>query len=205
MEAVLDLYAKEPEPDCPLVCFDETSKQLIQETRLPLPAVPGRPERFDCEYARNGVANLFLFLAPQLGWRHVEVTERRTRQDFARQMKALVEVHFPQARRIRLVLDNLNTHTPASLYEAFEPAEALRILRRLEFVYTPKHGSWLNLAELEFSVLSRQCLERRIPNMDTLRFETAAWEAARNAAQATIAWGFTVEDARNKLERLYPS
>jgi len=205
MEAVLDLYAQEPDPECPLVCFDETSKQLIQEMRQPLPAEPGKPERFDSEYQRSGVANLFLLLAPQLGWRHVEVTQRRTRVDFAMQMKALVDLHFPQARRIRLVLDNLNTHTPASLYGAFEPAEALRILRKLEFVYTPKHGSWLNMAELEFSVLSRQCLERRIPDMDGLRFECAAWEAARNAAQATITWGFTVEDARTKLERLYPS
>jgi transposase len=205
MEAVLDLYAQEPDPECPLVCFDEASKQLIQEMRPPLPMESGKPERFDCEYARNGVANLFLFLAPHLGWRHVEVTQRRTRVDFAQQMKALVDVHFPQARRIHVVLDNLNTHTPISLYEAFEPAEALRIARKLEFVYTPKHGSWLNMAELEFSVLSRQCLERRIPDMDTLRFECVAWEAARNAARATVTWRFTVEDARTKLERLYPS
>lgn len=205
METVLDLYQEPPDPACPLVCFDETSKQLIKETRLPLSIEPGRPERFDSEYARNGVANLFLFLAPQLGWRHVEVTERRTGQDFAQQMKALVEVHFPQAQRVRVVLDNLNTHTPASLYEAFAPAEALRILRKLEFIYTPKHGSWLNMAELEFSVLSRQCLDRRIPDMDALRRETAAWEAARNAAKAGVTWRFTVEDARTKMERLYPS
>lgn len=188
-----------------MVGFDESSKQLVAETRIPLPLAPGHPERFDTEYARNGTANLFLFVQPRGGWRHVEVTERRTKDDFAHQMQALVDRHFPHATVIRLVLDNLNTHTPAALYATFSAAEARRILRKLEFHYTPVHGSWLNMAELEFSLLSRQCLARRIPDRDTLSTEIAAWQTARNEQRATITWQFTVEDARRKLHRLYPS
>jgi hypothetical protein len=188
-----------------VVGFDETSKQLVAETRLPLPMAPGQPERCDYEYARNGTANLFLCCQPLGGWRHVEVTDRRTKHDFALQMRDLVDRHFPDAELIRVVLDNLNTHTPAALYEAFPPAEARRLLKQLEFHYTPVHGSWLNMAELEFSMLSRQCLGRRIPDRATLATEVAAWETIRNEQQATIRWQFTVEDARIKLHRLYPS
>ncbi len=205
MEDVLDLYAEPYDPARPVVCFDETSKQLVAETRAPLPMAPGMPERVDCEYERNGVANLFLVTQPLGAWRHGDVTDRRTKHDFARQMRALVDRHFPDAARIRVVLDNLNTHTAAALYEAFPPAEARRVLRRLEFHHTPVHGSWLNMAELEFSMLSRQCLDRRIGDRDTLVTEVAAWEAARNEQRATIRWQFTVDDARTKLHRLYPS
>jgi hypothetical protein len=205
MEDVLDLYAEPYDPARPTVCFDETSKQLIAETRLPLPMEPGKPERVDYEYERNGTANLFLVTEPLRGWRHVDVTDRRTKHDFAQQMRDLVDRHFPDADRIRVVLDNLNTHTPGSLYEAFAPDEARRILRKLEFHYTPVHGSWLNMAELEFSMLSRQCLGRRIGDRHTLVSEVAAWETARNAQRATIRWQFTVLDARRKLHRLYPS
>jgi len=205
MEDVLDLYAEPYDPKRPQVGFDETSKQLVAETRTPLPMQPGLPKRCDYEYERNGTANLFLLCQPLGGWRHVEVTDRRTKHDFALQMRALVDRHFPDAELIRVVLDNLNTHTPAALYEAFAPAEARRILKKLEFHYTPLHGSWLNMAELEFSMLSRQCLGRRIPDRATLETEVAAWEAARNEQRATIHWQFTVEDARVKLHRLYPS
>jgi transposase len=205
MEDLLDLYAEPFDPTRPVVGFDESSKQLVAETRVPLPLEPGHPERFDTEYARNGTANLFLFVQPRGGWRHVEVTERRTKDDFARQMQALVDRHFPDATVIRIVMDNLNTHTPAALYETFAPEEARRILRKLQFHYTPVHGSWLNMAELEFSMLSRQCLGRRIPDRDTLTTEVAAWETARNEQRATITWQFTVDDARRKLHRLYPS
>jgi hypothetical protein len=205
MEDVLDLYAEPYDPVQPTVCFDETSKQLIAETRIPLPMEPGKPERVDYEYERKGTANLFLVTEPLTGWRHVDVTDRRTKHDFAQQMRDLVDRHFPDATSIRVVLDNLNTHTPAALYEAFAPAEARRILRKLEFHYTPVHGSWLNMAELEFSMLSRQCLSRRIGDRDTLVTEVAAWEAARNEQRASIHWQFTVVDARRKLHRLYPS
>jgi DDE superfamily endonuclease len=205
MEDVLDLYAEPHDPARPVVCFDETSKQLIAETRVPLPMEPGKPERVDYEYERNGTANLFLVTQPLGAWRHVDVTDRRTKHDFARQMRDLVDRHFPAATTIRVVLDNLNTHTPAALYEAFPPAEARRILRKLDFHYTPVHGSWLNMAELEFSMLARQCLGRRIGDRDTLATEIAAWEAARNEQRATISWQFTVDDARRKLHRLYPS
>ena len=205
MEDVLDLYAEPYGPKRPVVGFDETSKQLVAETRTPLPMQPGTPERFDYEYERNGTANLFLLCQPLAGWRHVAVTGRRTKHDFAEQMQALVDVHFPDAETIRLVLDNLNTHTPAALYEAFEPAEARRILKKLEFRHTPVHGSWLNMAGLEFSMLSRQCLGRRIPDRATLATQVAAWEAGRNEQRATIRWQFTVEDARSKLHRPYPS
>jgi hypothetical protein len=205
MEDLLDLYAEPFDPVRPVVGFDESSKQLVAETRVPLPLEPGCPERFDTEYARNGTANLFLFVQPRGGWRHVAVTERRTKDDFARQMQALVDRHFPDATVIRLVLDNLNTHTPAALYETFPAEEARRILRKLEFHYTPVHGSWLNMAELEFSMLSRQCLDCRIPDRERLTTEIAAWETARNEQRATITWQFTVDDARRKLHRLYPS
>jgi hypothetical protein len=205
MEDLLDLYAEPFDPAKPVVGFDESTKQLVAETRLPLPMEPGRPERFDYEYERNGTANLFLLCQPLAGWRHVAVTDRRTKHDFAEQMRALVDRHFPDAELIRVVLDNLNTHTPAALYEAFAPAEARRILKKLEFHYTPVHGSWLNMAELEFSMLSRQCLGRRIPDRDTLATEVAAWAAARNEQRATIRWQFTVDHARDKLKRLYPS
>jgi len=205
MEDVLDLYAEPHDPARPVVCFDEASKQLVAETRTPLPMAPGMPERVDYEYERNGVANLFLVTQPLGAWRHVDVTDRRTKHDFAHQMRDLVDRHCPDADRIRVVLDNLNTHTPAALYEAFPPAEARRLLRKLEFHYTPVHGSWLNMAELEFSLLSRQCLDRRIGDRDTLVAEVAAWEDARNEQRAAISWQFTVDDARAKLHRLYPS
>lgn len=205
MEEVLDVYTRPDDPACPTVCFDETNKQLIGETRTPLPPQPGQLQRYDYEYERNGVNNLFMFFAPLQNWRHVKVTNRRTKADWAYCMQELVDLHFPQAPCIRVVQDNLNTHTPAALYEVFHPAEAKRILDRLEFHYTPKHGSWLNMAEIELSVLSRQCLDRRIPDTATLKREVAAWEQARNTQQATVNWRFTTADARIKLKRLYPS
>lgn len=205
MEDVLDLYEESYDPTRPVVCFDETPTQLIEEKRMPIPATPGHPERFDYEYRRNGTRNLFLLCEPLRGWRHVAVTEQRTMQDFARQMQWLVDDAYPEAERIRVVLDNLNTHRPASLYEAFDPAEARRVLKRLEFHNTPKHGSWLNMAEIELSVLSRQCLSRRIGDEATLKREVAALERERNQAQATIAWQFTTRNARRKLCHLYPS
>lgn len=205
MEDVLDLYAEPYDPQRPVVGFDEQPRQLVEEIRTPLPRAPGRPERVDDEYRRRGTCNLFLSFEPLAGWRHVELTERRTAADFAQQIRALVDVHYPAAELIAVVLDNLSTHSPAALYQAFPPEEARRILRRLEFHYTPKHGSWLNMAELEFSVLGRQCLDRRIPDPDTLRHEIATWEAARNAARATVQWRFTVAHARTKLHRLYPA
>jgi hypothetical protein len=205
MEDVLDLYAAPADPRRPLVCFDELPYQLVSETRTPRPARPGRAARYDYEYKREGTANLFLHVAPHLGWRHVEVTERRTAQDFAHQLKALVDEHFPAAEVIRLVSDNLNTHTPAALYAAFPPAEARRLARKLEFHHTPPHGSWLNMAEIELSVLSAQCLDRRLGDRQTLAAEAAAWERRRNAARATITWRFTTADARVKLHRVYPA
>ena len=205
MEDVLEVYAEPYDPARPKVNFDETNKQLIQETRQPLPAQPGQPQRYDDEYARNGTRNLFLFVEPQAGRRHVHVTEQRTKVDFAHEMQWLVDEGYPEAIVIRVVLDNLNTHKIASLYEAFEPAEARRIARKLELHYTPKHGSWLNMAEIELSVLQHQCLDRRIPDEATLKREIAAWEEQRNAEQATIDWRFSVTDARKKLKRLYPS
>jgi transposase len=205
MEDILDLYHEPYDARYPLVCFDESSKQLIQEKRLPLPAQPGQPKRYDYEYQRNGTRNLFMFSEPLTGWRHVKVTERRTKIDWAYCMRYLVDELFPEAERIRVVMDNLNTHTPAALYEAFEPAEARRILDKLEFHYTPKHGSWLNMAEIEFSVLTRQCLNRRIPDEETLCREIAAWESERNDHAEAIDWQFTTKDARVKLAQLYPS
>ena len=205
MEDVLEVYAEPYDPNRPKVNFDETSKQLIKETRQPLPAQPGHPQCFDYEYERNGTRNLFLFVEPQTGRRHVHVTEQRTKLDFAYEMQWLVDQGYPEATVIRVVLDNLNTHKPASLYEAFPPAEARRIARKLEFHYTPKHGSWLNMAEIELGVLQQQCLDRRIPDEETLKHEIAAWEKQRNAERATIDWRFSVTDAREKLKRLYPS
>jgi hypothetical protein len=205
MEDVLDLYAEPPDPKRPRVCVDERPYQLVSETRASLPAAPKRPERFDYEYRREGTCNLFLLARPEASWRHVDVTERRTGRDFAEQLRRLVDVHFPEAEVIRVVLDNLNTHTPAVLYEAFPPAEARRLARKLEFHPTPKHGSWLNMAEVELGVLLRQCLDRRIPDIGTLRREIAAWEGRRNTERATIDWRFTTTDARIKLHRLYPS
>jgi hypothetical protein len=205
MEDVLDLYSEDYHEQRPTVGFDETSKQLIKETRVALPARPGEVERFDYEYARNGVCNLFMFCEPKRGWRHVAVTAQRTMVDVAHQMKWLVDEGFPTAERVRVVMDNLNTHKPASLYETFAPQEARRILRKLEFHYTPKHGSWLNIAEIELSVCSRQCLDRRIGDEATLKRQIKKLEEERNAACAKIEWRFTTEDARHKLQRLYPS
>ena len=205
MEDILDVYKLPHDPKKPLICMDESSKQQVKEVRAPIPMKEGQPERFDNEYERNGVSNLFMFFAPLEGWRHVEVTDRRTAVDWALQIKQLVDVHYPEAEAIRLVMDNLNTHTPASLYQAFEPEEARRIASKLEIHYTPKHGSWLNMAEIELSILSRQCLDRRIPDQDTLRAEVSAWEATRNQHQEKMDWRFTNEDARVKLKKLYPS
>ena len=205
MEDVLDLYAAEPEPSRPIVCFDERPVQLVGETRAPIPAAPGRPARVDYEYRRAGTANLFVFFAPHLGWRHVWPTEQRTKADFARCMQALVDTYFPYARTIRVVLDNLNTHTLAALYEVYPPAEARRIAKRIELHYTPKHGSWLNMAEAEIGILSRQCLGRRIDSLAALRTQTTAWEEPRNDARATVHWRFTAKDARKKLGHLYPT
>jgi len=208
MEAVLDLYGEPADPKRPRVCFDETTKQLVAEVRDPLPVSPGQVERYDYEYQRNGVVNLFLHYSPDHpagGWRHVEVTQQRTKVDFAHQMQALVEVHFPDAERIRVVLDNLNTHTPAALYEAFPPEQARRLVERLEFIHTPKHASWLNQAEIELSVLASQCLDRRIADAAVLKREVGAWKARRNRAGTVIQWLFNLADARTKLKRLYPS
>jgi hypothetical protein len=204
MEDVLDIYATPYDPQRPQVCFDEHVVQLISEKRQPLPSKPGRPERYDYEYKREGTRNLFLFFQPLAGRRHVKVTEHRTKIDFAHCMQYLVDELCPEADCIVVVLDNLNTHTPAALYEAFDPAEAKRILDRLEFHYTPKHGSWLNMVEIEIGVLCEQCLADRIPDEDTLCREITAWETTRNEQQATVNWQFTSIDARNKLKRLYP-
>jgi transposase len=205
MEDVLDLYEMPYDPAYPLVCFDETNKQLIEERCTPLPARPGQVERFDYEYRRNGTRNLFMFFEPLACYRHVRVTERRTMQDFAHCMRWLVDEAYPNAERIRIVLDNLNTHKPAALYETFPPAEANRILNRLEFHFTPKHASWLNMAEIEFSIFARQCLDRRFPDERTLQREVKALEEERNSKCLTINWQFTSEQARIKLKRLYPS
>ena len=204
MEDVLDLYAEPYDPQRPVVCFDETSTQLLAETRPPMPPRPGLPLRQDYEYRREGTRNLFLACEPLAGWRQVAVTQRRTMQDFAHQMRWLVDEAYPEVEVVRVVLDNLNTHRPASLYETFPAVEARRIAKRLEFHYTPKHGSWLNMAEIEFSVLSRSCLKQRLPNEETLRREVQALVAERNAARATINWRFRTHDARDKLHRLYP-
>jgi hypothetical protein len=205
MEDLLDLYAEDFDPLRPVVCFDELPYQLVAETCLPLPLRPGKPVRYDYEYRRNGTCNLFMFFQPLAGWRHVEVTEQRTKRDFAYQMKDLVDVHFPEAEVIRVVLDNLNTHSPAALYEVFEPQEARRIVRKLEFHYTPKHGSWLNMAEIEISVLDRQCLDRRLAEVSIVRSEVLSWETLRNDQHAIVDWRFTTTKARSKMQYLYPS
>jgi len=204
MEDVLDLYAEHPDPRRPVVCFDESPTQLIGEVRQPQPPEPGRLARYDYEYRRNGTANLFVALDAHRPWRKVKVTERRTAVDFAACMRELAEVDFPDAERIRVVLDNLSTHTPGALYEAFPAPEARRVLRRLEFHFTPKHASWLNMAEIEIGVLRGQCLDRRIGERDQLGREIAAWEQARNAAGARVRWLFTTEKARAKMGRAYP-
>ena len=205
MEDVLDVYKRPYDPKRPNVCLDETSKQLIGETRTPVPACPGQPARYDYEYKRNGVANLFMMCEPLVGKRHVKVTERRTKIDWAYCVREMVDQIYPDAEQIVLVMDNLNTHNKSSLYEAFEPAEAKRIADKLEIHYTPKHGSWLDMAEIELGILARQCLSRRIDNMEQLKDEVAAWQAIRNTAEAKVNWRFTTEDARIKLKRLYPS
>jgi hypothetical protein len=204
MEDLLDLYEEPPDPKRPKVCFDELPYQIVAETRQPVPAQPGRPARVDYEYRRNGTANLFMSFDPDRGWRHVSVTDRRTKRDFARELRRLVDEAYPDADVLRLVSDNLNTHTPAALYETFPPEEARRIAKKLEFHPTPKHGSWLNMAEIELSVLSGQCLDRRLGDRATLEWEVAAWQAERNRARATVAWRFTSAAARTKLHRVYP-
>jgi hypothetical protein len=205
MEDVLEVYTRPHDPARPLVCLDETSKQLVAETRAPAPMQPGRPARHDYEYKRNGTANLFMLFAPLEGWRHVEVTARRTAIDYAMILRDLADIHFPKADKIVLVQDNLNTHTPASLYEAFAPAEARRIIERFEWHFSPKHGSWLNLAESELAALAGQCLDRRIADAATLRAEVDAWRKRRNTHKASAKWRFTTADARVKLNSLYPA
>ena len=204
MEDILEVYQRTFDEDEVLVCMDETSKQCVKETRTPLAPEPGKSERFDYEYERNGVSNLFMLSAPILGWRHVKVTDRHTKIDWAHLIKDLVDEHFPE-KRIILVMDNLNTHKLSSLYSAFEPVEARRIAERLEIHYTPKHGSWLDMAEIEIGVMSRQCLNRRIPDQETLRAEIDAWQERRNQKAIRVDWRFTTQDARIKLKSLYPS
>lgn len=204
MEEVLDLYQEPPDPKRPLVCVDESQKEQRKEVRVPCAMGEGKPYRYDHEYCHNGRSDLFMMFGPHLNWRHVKVTGERTALEFAECLRELVDVHFPDAEVIRLVVDNLNTHTKASLYRHFVAAEAHRIASKLEFHYTPKHGSWLNMAEIELSVLSRQCLDQRIEDRERLIQETGAWERERNEAKATIRWQFTTADARIKLERLYP-
>jgi transposase len=204
MEDVLDLYSESPDPLRPVVCFDETPRQLIGEARVPIPAEPGKPARVDYEYVRNGTANVFMFVDANRPWRHAKVTDQRTCIDFAECMRDLVDEHYPEAETIRVVLDNLSAHSAAALYQAFEPAEARRILARLEFHFTPKHASWLNMVEIEIGVMVRQCLDRRISNKANLVAEIAAWQTRRNAEKARINWMFTVDRARAKLGRAYP-
>ena len=204
MEDVLEVYHRPHDPTRPQVCFDEGSKQQTKETRLPLPPQPGHVAKYDYEYERNGTSNLFIFFAPLESWRHVKVTDQRTMIDFAHCMRDLVDIHFPEAEKIVLVMDNLNTHKLASLYEAFPPAEARRIIERLEIHHTPKHGSWLNMAEIELSVLHRQCLHARIPDQEPLKEKVAAWENRRNTQGSSVHWRFTTEDACIKLHRLIP-
>jgi hypothetical protein len=205
MEDVLEVYQRPHDPERPVVCVDEATKQLIIETRVPIPAKPGHPARHDYEYERNGTANLFMMFAPLEGWRHVEVTDRHTALDYAQVLKDLSDTHFPEASKIVLVQDNLNTHKPASLYEAFPAAEARRLVERFEWHDTPKHGSWLDMAESELSVLSGQCLDRRIPDKTTLIGEVAAWENNRNNNHTKADWQFNTANARVKLKRLYPT
>ena len=204
MEDVLEVYHRPHDPKRPLVCLDETSKQLISETRTPIPAKPGQPARHDYEYERNGVANLFMVFAPLEGWRHVKVTDRHTAVDYAQVLRELSDVHFPDAEKIVLTQDNLNTHRPASLYQAFPAAEARRLVERFEWHFTPKHGSWLNMAESELAVLTSQCLDRRIDDQKTLAYQVSAWQDHRNTHHAKANWQFTTDDARVRLKRLYP-
>ena len=204
MEDVLDVYHAPYDPQFPLVCMDESNKQLVGEVHAPLTAAPGRGQIIDHEYVRNGVAEIFLEVEPLSGRRHIDITEQRTRKDWAMFIKGMLDERYPQATKVRLVMDNLNTHSAASLYEAFDPEEARRLAQRLEIHYTPKHGSWLNIAEIELSALNGQCLNRRIPTIDLMRREVAAWELDRNNRNATIDWRFTTESARIKLKRLYP-
>ena len=204
MEDVLDLYQQPYDPDYPVICMDESSKQLTAEVRKPIATKPGTPARVDFEYERNGVANLFMFTEPLTGWRRVSVTERRTKTDWAHEIKHLLEVDCPQAQVVRLVMDNLNTHVIGSLYETFEPEEARTLAERLEIHYTPKHGSWLNIAEIELKALSVQCLDRRIESRELLVEEVEAWEDERNDSSVWVDWQFTTEDARTRLKRLYP-
>jgi hypothetical protein len=205
MEDVLDVYQRPYDPSRPMVCMDETSKQLLGEIRTPLPAMPGQPARYDAEYVRKGVANLFLFSEPLTGKRQVRVTEQRTRKDWAEAVRELVDEIYPEAERIVWVMDNLNTHGPTSFYETFPAEMAKRLTERLEIHYTPKHGSWLNMAEIELAILSRQCLDRRMDNRDRLQREVAAWQNQRNQIQSKINWQFTTKDARIKLRQLYPA
>jgi hypothetical protein len=205
MEDVLEVYKRPYDPQHPVVCLDETSKQLIGEVQTPVLASPGRVAHYDYEYVRNGVANLFMIFEPLAGQRDVDVTDRRTKKDYAECLRKIADQMYPQAERIVLVQDNLNTHSPASLYEAFEPAEAKRLADRFEFHYTPKHGSWLDMAEIELGILGRQCLSRRIENVEELRREVQAWEQQRDASDSKVNWQFTTADARTKLRRLYPS
>lgn len=203
MEDILDLYAEAEDPLFPVVCFDECPYQMVSHLRQPIPAQPGKRQRYDYHYRREGTCNLFIFFCPRQGWRHVVVTDRRTLQDFAEQMRDLVDVYFPKALKIRLVLDNLNIHVPSALYQTFEPAEARRILRRIEFHYTPVHASWLNMVEIELAILSKQCLDRRLGSKREVRDACWIWEAERNAQRATVDWRFTCEKARSN-SRLYP-
>ena len=205
MEDILTLYKRPYDEEYPVVCMDESSKQHLKETHQPLPMKPGKPLRYDTEYERNGTSNLFLLFAPLRGWRRIDVTASRTATDWALQIRQLVDEDYPKAKKIRLVMDNLNTHVGASLYKAFPPEEARRLLDKLEFNYTPKHGSWLNMAEIEFSLLSRQCLRDRMGDRANLTDEVGAWVANRNSSESTMNWQFTTEDARIKLKHLYPS
>ena len=204
MEDVLEVYHLPYDPDYPVVCMDESSKQLIGEVREPVPCAPGRAARMDDEYVRNGVAEIFMEVEPLSGKRHVAITERRTRKDWALQIKEMLDERYPDAIKVRLVMDNLNTHSIVSLYESFEPKKARRLVERLDIHYTPKHGSWLNMAEIELSVLKGQCLGRRIDNMEDMKTEVATWEKDRNNSLKKINWQFTTPDARIKLKRLYP-
>jgi hypothetical protein len=204
MEDILDVYQWEYDPEYPVVCMDEQPTQLVKETRKPLPVARGKPAKYDYEYERAGTANHFMFTEPLAGWRKVSVRAKKTRQDWAHEIKALLDEDYPDAQYVILVCDNLNTHTLGSLYETFAPEEAQRLARRLDIRYTPKHGSWLNVAEIELSVLTKQCLARRIPDLETLRREAAAWATARNESQTGVEWQFTAGKARTKLKRLYP-
>ena len=205
MENILNVYKQAHDERYPVVCMDESSKQHLRETRKKLPMEPGKPERYDTEYERNGTSNLFIFFEPLRGWRRIDVTARRTAEDWAIQIKKLVDEDYPEAKKIQLVMNNLNTHTGASLYKAFEPAEARRLLDKLEFHYTPKHGSWLNMAEIEFSLLSRQCMSERMADREYLTQEVAAWVENRSSSKSEMNWRFTTADARIKLKHLYPS